>query len=275
MLHGIECPPIGNTDRCQLSSSNVCRRPNAWVEWLALKGGRGLSLEQIRQSYYARGKRFKSNRTICQMTKARGKSNELNIPNIGNPVHYYVEQDPLPHGFFHARRRLIVRELRKLWNVPSQQFNVELLTARHVEQVFLLIDRFYFNNTLMPDILLQLNGNIEYHVVDDHREDSSMWYTDHILHNNDRIYRAEFTLNKHVWRDKEVLYVDAIHANNHFEALVLTCEHELAHLMIGVYARQSPGDSKGHGVVFRTLVNRLFGHSENVYIYQSEPGEVI
>jgi hypothetical protein len=269
MLDGYECPPdepgddVKYQDNCQLKRGGGCRKANPWVEWLVLQGGQGKSRREITAGYHARPARYNS-AYFCKAAKARGTSHELEIEKIGNPVEYYTSQPSItPLKLYNSRRRKIAKDLRRVGF--TNNFDPDSITADDIEEVVRTIDRYYFNGTLIEDMNEYMNLPLTFNVIDDAKEIGAMaakMYDD--IHDN--LNTIEMVFNAAQWERKKVR-VDGIKTQHKLDELILACEHELTHAIEEVYKPQGVGDSEGHGLVFRVLLNRLFGHSENIHTY--------
>lgn len=287
MKNGIECPPdfADQKHKClYFTGKDKCRKVNTWVEWLALEGGQGKTRAELSNEYKNRTNTY-NYRYFCKAAKARGRAHELDIQKIGNPVDYYVNQDEIkPLRLYRARRRAILKYLRKRPRNFKNNFSAGIFTPQKLETVVKAVDKFYFNGTLLDDMEEQMRKTrnkwnlracptIRYIVVDEPDSVDSMWviWYHHTGDVNKETTCVEIFLNKHVWRTQDIYQIDNIPAQTRLEALVITTEHELAHAIVAVYKKQGAGDSGGHGEIFRLLNNRLFGHSTLAYEYSSDP----
>lgn len=293
MNNGIECPPDfpDQQHKCQyFTGRDKCRKVNTWVEWLVLEGGQGKTRAQLSDDYKNRSDTYYNYQYFCKSVKARGKAHELDIQKIGNPVEYYLSQPPIkPLRLYHARRRAIVKYLRKRPRNFRNNFSVKTFTSQKLKTVVNAIDKFYFNGTLLDAMKAELerrhlNWNsvieepvIQYKIQDDKTESSALWVEPWMVTYKvngkkvDELWRFNIYFNKHTWRWENeidrIKTIDSIRVNTKLEALVVAVEHELAHAIVGVYKWQGYGNSRGHGEVFRLLNNRLFGHSDRIYTY--------
>lgn len=265
MQNGIECPPDnGDQTKC-LVSGNRCKKVNTWVEWLVMNGGKGLSRQQLREGYQNRSARYTYN-YFCRHAKARGKSNELELAKIGNPVIYYTSQPQIrPLSLFWSRRNKIIKILKNDYHFEDD-VSWSTFTASDLEHVIETIDDFYFNGTLLPD--MRTRSDIQFFTARRPSSRTGMWVSHPGTMNH-------FYINLARWERAAPVRVDGIKVNTPLEALVVMAEHELCHAIINVYHPQGPGNSGHHGVVFRQLLNRLFGHSESKYTYRTDDSDVI
>lgn len=287
MKNGIECPPDfpDQKHKCQyFTGKDKCRAVNSWVEWLALEGGQGKTRAQLSNDYKNRSDKYYNYQYFCNAVKARGKAHELDIQKIGNPVEYYVNMDEIkPLRLYNARRRAIIKYLRKRPRNFRDYFSVETFTCQKLETVIKAIDKFYFNGTLLDDITMKIERTrnrwhlskqpaIRYKVVDETDTTDTMWVDPYEVGDSVKeISRLDIIFNKHAWREETITRIDNVPVKTRLEALVVTSEHELTHVIVDVYKPQEDGDSQGHGEIFRLLNNRLFGHGKLKYQYDSIP----
>lgn len=242
----------GASRTCLLRGSNQCRKPNQWNEFQSMN--RGKTRAAMSGKYASEKKkaqsRFLNETRICESVRARGKQHELSITKIGNPVDFYIKQPEVKTlKLFNARRFKIEKDIKSL----RSNFASSRLTQAAIREVFNAIDKHYFAGSVLSTIPMA------YEIVDDQKSPASAWVTP--------LNPLKLTVNQAKWGNRYPKIVDSILCKSKLRSLLVTLEHEFLHMLMHKYKPQGPGEHAGHGLVFRALNNRIFGHSQDVYTY--------
>ena len=282
MQNGFECPPPGRDEACLLGGRGDrkgCRRVNSWIEWLVKEGGKGKTRDEIKEGYHNRGRQYTRDR-FCQMARGRGKTHDLSLDSIGNPVLFYSMQPAVaPLNLFEPRRHKILKELKKTHGIPLN-FDHRDITIAWIRSTVQVIDDFYFDGSLVRHMNARLDRPLEF-AVGAHRDGNAVMFTSEWYayrerrHRNQRVQRVRLTVDRALWTDEGwPRRGDGIRSTSKLHSFVVSAEHELVHLIQAVWApRTCFGNS--HGLVFRVLHNRIFGHSDTLYRCRAQDFDVV
>jgi hypothetical protein len=197
---------------------------------------------------------------LCNIVIGRGEQATQNMNldgRIKNIVDFWLSNVPrwkVDPKYYEYRRDLILKKM----NFKK----MKTISADQILDILEWIDEYYFGSSLFVTL-----NNMDFII------DINIYYDDQI-HNDisarvvygDNMVALEINMNNWL-HDNPKSNIDGVKCKNKFHALLITLEHELIHIMI--YAFKPQGFAKsGHGYVFRTLNNVIFGHSDEIYTYQ-------
>lgn len=258
-----ECPPFHDDTKCKFDQqSESCNKPNYWREWLIMHKGRKKSIQTLSEEY----QRFKSfpegfqKKRMCESIKAQGKSHELDVTKIGDPLVYYILQEKIDMAAYDIRRNQILKYLIKTWNFRNK-FSLKKFDKHKLKKVFQAIDLFYFNNTLLKNWRRSKKIRISYRIKD---EDKPYVMKTDTYKSHGKVTRVKFVMNKKYFSAEYIRgNVDEVDVTSKLHYLLLNSEHEMGHALVDVYKPEmGMGDDGGHTIIWNLVVNRIFGHSE-------------
>ena len=262
-----------------------CKPPNAWIEHLVANAGKGMTKAQLSASY----RRVRNNRGLaCRRARNRGSDHSIDAQKIiDNP--YYLDEvanrvvDPINMQVM--QNKVVQLAVKRHRHRLTRYFPARSLTAAKLQRLAKIIDKVYWNGTLLRAINKKLPRNrpLSFSVIDDpaattagltHRAIRSR--TDH------RLNTLSISVNlKYFGRVRSARRAAGIITHNKLDALAVTVGHELMHALhnaaYGVWpsADYGRGSSNGHGYYWRMLWHNFHGGSMNSFTFTDRPAVIV
>jgi hypothetical protein len=258
-----------------------CIKPNPWIEHLVAWGGKGLTRQQLKQKYTAKRP---AQILTCRRVRNRGRDWHLDADVVASTGAYEFLSNPSnrlqPHESVNmrAKRQLVVKEMTKRSNPDRMRtdFDYKDITLKRLKKLVEIIDKVYWNGTLMKAIEKRIEiGSMIYRVVDKpHKNWSGLATVWSRQDNKPGVGAAKLSVNVDKYKGPvHKRRSSGLDATSKLDDLSITVQHELMHMLVYVsdYLRRPDEGNDGHGITWRRAWHNFHGGSDTIYTYDDNP----
>ena len=251
--------------------AGMCTKPNPWIEFLVDNGGKGFTRRQLSRSYRAHKP---MPQIACRLVRNRGEDHKRNATDMFAANACTVINNAVNRAATNMKPNMLVLR-RKAVALASKHISVNFagadLTDYIVEVLIDIVDKIYWNHTLMETLETLPNVTFESRVVNLPLVDWEGRLNQNLLHFELEINQHQYTNGHGGWTG--VRETSGLMCQSKLDCLLLTIHHELIHMVtrsqcLPLVTSQGQG---GHGLTWRRLWHSYQGGSINRFTFTDVP----